>query len=136
MIEAVLVMLNNYFHDLAVAFLFASTIMAHVVVRHWPGPPSPRVATILNRVAWGSLIWIVLGGAVRVWFYREYEWLPRAGTAQVPALGVKHVLLFAITAWGLVGVVNLNRRIRALQSQGHAGLAGAGGKGPGSEDRD
>jgi hypothetical protein len=109
-IEAVAVMLNNYFHDLAVAFLFAASLMAHVVLRHWPGTPSPAVVTLLRRVAWGSLAWVLVGGAVRAWFYRDYEWLPRAGTAQVPALAAKHVLLAVLTVWGLIGVVKLTRR--------------------------
>ncbi len=112
MIEAVLVMLNNYFHDLAVAFLFASSLLSHVVVRHWPGKVPESVAGILMRTAWYSLAWVVAGGAVRAWFYMEYEWLPKAGTVQVPALGVKHVLLFGITAWGLMGVVKLRRSLR------------------------
>jgi hypothetical protein len=112
MIEAVLVMLNNYFHDLAVAFLWASSLLAWVVVGHWPGHPSERVVRLLGRVAWGSLAWVLIGGAIRAYFYREYEWLPKAGTAQVPALALKHVLLFGLTAWGLVGVVRLQRRMR------------------------
>jgi len=109
MIEALAVMLNNYFHDLAVAFLFASSVMAHLVLRQWPGQPTAEVVRLLRRVAWISLAWVVLGGAVRAWFYREYEWLPRAGTAQVPALMVKHVLMFGLTVWGLIGVVRLGR---------------------------
>ena len=113
MIEALLVMMNNYFHDLAVAFLFASSLMSHLVLRYWPGEPSPELGRILLRVAWGSLAWVLVGGAVRAWFYVDYEWLPKAGTAQVPALGVKHILLFALTAWGLVGVVRLQRRLGA-----------------------
>ena len=109
MIEAVLVMLNNYFHDLAVAFLFASSLMAHLVVREWPGTPPPRLVRTLRRVAWTSLLWVLLGGVVRVIFYKEYEWLPKAGTAQVPALMLKHVVLITVTVWGLIGVVKLNR---------------------------
>jgi hypothetical protein len=111
MTEALLVMLNNYFHDLAVAFLWASSLLAHLVVNEWPGKPSDRVATILSRVAWGSLAWVLVGGAIRVWFYREYEWLPRAGTAQIPALMVKHLVLVTLTVWGLVGVVRLQRKL-------------------------
>ena len=111
MTTALLVMLNNYFHDLAVAFLFASTLMAHVVLRYWPGRPSQDVAQVLTRVAWGSLVWVLLGGIVRVIFYKEYEWLPKAGTAQVPALMAKHVVLVVLTVWGLLGVVRLNRRL-------------------------
>jgi hypothetical protein len=112
-IEALLVTMNNYFHDLAVAFLWASSLLAWVVLRHWPGEPSVRVVTLLRRIAWGSFAWVLVGGAVRAWFFREYEWLPKAGTAQVPALAVKHLLLFALTAWGLAGVVRLGRRTAA-----------------------
>ena len=111
MTEAIVVMLNNYFHDLAVAFLFASSLMAHLVLRHWPGPPPAALSRTLQRVAWGSLTWVMLGGVVRAWYYKEYEWLPKAGTAQIPALMVKHVLLVGLTVWGLIGVVGLNRRL-------------------------
>ena len=112
MVEALLVMMNNYFHDLAVAFLFASCLLSHVVVGHWPGKIPERVSTLLLRTAWGSLAWVLLGGVVRVWFYEEYEWSPRAGTAQIPALGVKHMVLFALTVWGLYGVAKLRRMTR------------------------
>jgi len=111
MTEAILVMLNNYFHDLAVAFLWASSLMAHLVLRYWPGRPSEELAKILDRIAWGSLAWVLIGGAIRAWFYQEYEWLPAAGRGQVVALAVKHVLLVGLTVWGLVGVVKLRRRI-------------------------
>jgi len=111
MIEAIFVMMNNYFHDLAVAFLFASCVMARIALHHWPGPPSPRGVEILRKVAWGSLVWVLLGGVVRVYFFQEYEWLPKAGTAQVPALAIKHVVLVALTVWGLIGVVRLNKRL-------------------------
>jgi len=111
MVEALLVMLNNYFHDLAVAFLFASTLMAHLVLRYWPGRPPEDLARTLKRVAWGSLAWVLLGGVVRVIFYKEYEWLPKAGTAQIPALMAKHVVLIGVTVWGLIGVIRLNRRL-------------------------
>ena len=117
MIEALVVMLNNYFHDLAVAFLFAASLMAHLTLRHWPGGPPARVVTLIRRVAWGSLAWIMVGGAVRAWFYADYEWVPRAGTAQIPALVVKHILLMTLTVWGLVGVVRLSR----LSGKGTAG---------------
>ena len=112
MTEAIVIMLNNYFHDLAVAFLFASSLMAHLVLRHWPGPPSAALAQTLKRIAWGSLIWVILGGAVRGWFFKEYEWLPRAGTVQIPVLGAKHVLMFGLTIWGLIGVIKLTRKVR------------------------
>jgi hypothetical protein len=112
MIEALAVMMNSYFHDLAVAFLFASCLMARITLRHWPGSPPPALVSLLQRVAWGSLAWVIVGGAVRAWFFREYEWLPRAGSAQVPALVVKHVFLVALTVWGLAGVLRLQAMSR------------------------
>jgi hypothetical protein len=105
-------MMNNYFHDLAVAFLFATSVMARGTLRFWPGKPSPDMVRFLRRVAWGALTWVLLGGGVRAWYYKEYEWLSKAGTAQVPALVVKHVLLVALTVWGLAGVIGLGRLTR------------------------
>jgi hypothetical protein len=116
MLEALVVMLNNYFHDLAVAFLFASSLMAHLVLRYTQGAPSPRLVAALRRVAWGSLVWVLVGGIVRMIFYQDYEWLPKAGTAQVPALIVKHVIMFGLTIWGLIGVVRLKARAEAVGS--------------------
>ena len=117
MIEALLVMMNNYFHDLAVAFLFASSLLSHVILRHWPQPHSPGLVTALKRIAWGSLAWVVIGGAIRGRFYMEYEWLEKAGTLQLPALVVKHILLLALTFWGHVGVVRLSRKLHDLSPQ-------------------
>ena len=114
MIEALLVMLNSYFHDLSVAFLFASSLLAHVVVRHWPDTPPRRVGEILIRVAWWSLVWVLVGGAVRAWFFNEYEWSPKAGSAQIPAIAAKHVLMVALTVWGLAGVVKLRRKLNDI----------------------
>lgn len=112
MIEAVVVMMNNYFHDLAVAFVFAASLMAHLILRHEPERASAAAVRALRRVAWGALAWVLIGGAIRAWFYREYEWLPKAGTAQVPALVVKHVVLVALAAWGITGIVRLDRVAR------------------------
>ena len=117
MSEAIAVMMNNYLHDLAVAFLFASTLMARVTLSNWPERPPRRLATMLRRVAWWSLAWVIAGGAVRAWFYAEYEWLPKAGTAQVPALVVKHALLVGVTVWGLVGMLRLDRMVREGDSE-------------------
>lgn len=120
MTEAIAVMMNNYFHDLAVAFLFATSWLSWVVLKRWPGTPSPDVVRLLCNVAWGSLAWVLIGGAIRAWFYAEYEWSARAGAAQIPALGVKHVVLFVVTGLGLVGVVRLQRL-----SRGTAGSEGS-----------
>lgn len=114
MTEALLVMLNNYFHDLAVAFLFASSLMAHLVLRCLPQAPPAALVFALTRVAWVSFTWVMLGGAVRTWFFMEYEYLPQAGAGLIPMLIAKHVVLVSVTVMGLVAVVRLKARFRRM----------------------
>ncbi len=116
MTEAMLVMLNNYFHDLAVAFLFASSLMAHLVLRHVKRDSTPpALARALSRIAWFSFTWVMLGGAVRTWYFMQYEYLPQAGKGLVPMLVAKHVVLVGVTVMGLVAVVRLRARLRRLE---------------------
>ena len=112
MTEAILVMLNNFFHDLSVAFLFASSLMAHLVLRYLPGAPPARLAQALSRIAWGSLVWVLAGGGVRTWFFMQYEYLPQAGAGLVPMLVAKHIVLVGVTGLGLVAVVRLKARLK------------------------
>ena len=106
MTEALFVMLNNYFHDLAVAFLFASSLMAHLVVlRSGRGRRRRRSREILQqRVAWGA----DLGHS---WRRRSVVVLQGVRVAaesrngcRCPHSAVKHVLLVGLTDWGLWGL--------------------------------
>jgi hypothetical protein len=100
----VLVLLNNFFHDLSVA-LFACALLGAAAL--WrgasaAGPAARPVVEALDRtarrVAAGSFAGIVVFGAVRTAAFREYEWLPAVGRGIVPALVVKHVVLVALLA--------------------------------------
>lgn len=109
---ALVVMLSNYFHDVAVAFLFAASLLSHLLLRYLPDGVPPGLVKMLGRVAWVSLAWILAGGGVRAYFYQDYEWVTPAGDAQILALAVKHVLLVVLTVWGLVGIRRLRRAVR------------------------
>jgi hypothetical protein len=109
-------MINNLMHDFSVALLIACLFTMWVASRPAAGIPEEslrRLYRSLARVA--AFCWIVIaaGGIVRLWGYREYEWLPAAGRGQLAALALKHAALFALVAAGLAGQIRLRRRFKA-----------------------
>jgi len=103
----VLIMMNNYFHDFAVAVLISNLILFFAFTRGLRGELALNDAqlTVVYRVAkWvsvGSLIWIAIGGAIRTYHYGDFEWVEAAGKGQLVALGVKHTVMGGCTIVGL-----------------------------------
>ena len=56
----------------------------------------------LSRVTYGAFAYVILAGAVRAYYFEEFEWNPAVGRGQTAALVVKHVILFAVTWFGIV----------------------------------
>lgn len=103
----VIVMIANYFHDLAVAVLVTNVLAIYFVGRHFDQHPlHDRVVaelfTKLSRVTYVALGYVVAAGAVRAYFFMDFEWNPAVGRGQVAALVVKHVLLVTLTVLGLL----------------------------------
>ena len=102
----IFVMVSNYFHDLAVALLASNILVVWYLGRLMAKEPS-RGAVLrytlrkLSRVTYGALAFVLVGGAVRAWFFMDYEWNPAVGRGQVAALVVKHILLVTLTIVGL-----------------------------------
>ena len=99
-------MLNNLLHDFSVALLAACLIA--VWIASWPSLGIPRPALraidrVFGRMMAGCWAVILLGGAVRTWAYREYEWAPAAGLGQVAALAAKHAILAVVVVAGFIG---------------------------------
>lgn len=116
---AVLVMLNNYMHDLMTALFAVSAIAAWFLlrsdaIRKAPDALSPVVHGLV-RVGLFSLVWTLLGGGVRAMAYERYEWMEAAGKAQVPALIVKHVILVSLVVAGVVVLYKVRHRIRVFE---------------------
>lgn len=115
---AVLVMLNNYLHDLATAVFAVSAFAAYFLLRSGASRGCadvlrPVVSGIL-RVGFFALAWTLAGGMVRMLAYRKYEWIEAVGRAQVPALIVKHVILVALVTAGVITLLRV-RRVMADQ---------------------
>lgn len=116
---AVFVMLNNWFHDFAVAMLFCSLICLRIIHRRvceqanaaWL-PFARGLASSFNRVTYACWAALILLGIVRTLAYRSFEWEPAAGSGQVTALVLKHILLVAIVLWGTASQLRLRKFFR------------------------
>ena len=114
----VLIVMNNYFHDVATAMLLASALILLVLYRAAKrdgGAAHAWLAALyphLSRVAWGSLLWIVVGGIPRTIFFQEVEWnlADPSNEHLFTALMVKHGLMWVAVALGVV----LWARVRKL----------------------
>jgi hypothetical protein len=103
---AVLLMMNNYFHDVATALLLGSGFAMWLMHKRFVKEGSGDIASIramylgMSRLALFALVWIIIGGIPRTIYYSEFEWAAAAGRGQVHALIVKHILMFIFLGWG------------------------------------
>jgi hypothetical protein len=118
----VIIMMNNYFHDVATALLLASGIAIWVIMRSLGDCREEPVINYflsiyrgMTRLAGFSLIWIIIGGIPRTIFYKELEWASAAGKSQIPALIVKHMLAFTFVGAGIYLWLRLSKKVKRLK---------------------
>ncbi len=119
----VAIMMNNYFHDVATALLAASAFTLHAIVRIQATTANP-VATLFFLRTHAKMVkffrfalwWIVIGGIPRTVFYKSFEWANAADKLQVPALMVKHLLMFVLVVGGIVAWRRLKQKVAQLRS--------------------
>lgn len=106
---SIIIIINNYFHDLATALLLTSAVILWVLGRRAErGGTAERKALAqayptLIRFARGAFVWILLGGIPRTIFFTRFEWDPAVIKGIIPALMVKHVFMVsAIIAGALM----------------------------------
>jgi len=111
----VLLMISNYFHDLAVALLASSIAVVVILGRYLQHHESRvellgHIITRLSRITYGALAFVLIGGIIRAYFFMDYEWNPAVGKGQVAALIVKHIILVSLTIAGIVVHVRYVRK--------------------------
>lgn len=118
----ILIIMNNYLHDLATALLVISTGLLFVMARGVEERSSDEVIHFfiaayekLTYLAIGSLIWIILGGIVRTLAFRKYDWPNAVSKGIVPALIAKHIIIFTAVFIGLYFWVKLRKKVAKLQ---------------------
>lgn len=100
-------MISNYFHDLSVALLASNVLAVYYVGRYLDAHPlqDAIVADLfrkLSRITYWALAYVILAGAVRAYFFMDFEWNPAVGRGQTAALIVKHIILLTVTIFGIV----------------------------------
>lgn len=128
----VAIMMNNYFHDVATAMLAASGFTLHAIVRIQAVMDSQEATMFFLRTHAKmvkffrfALWWIVIGGIPRTVFYTSFEWANAADKLQVPALMVKHVLMFVLVVGGIIAWRRLKVKVAHLRSSLPAELLAA-----------
>ncbi len=118
----IMLMMNNYFHDVATALLLASGVTMWVIYKRFGNGDKQEVRDYFLRLyksitmlARFSLAWIILGGIPRTYFYKEFEWAQYAGKGQVPALIVKHVLAFIFVGIGVYVWLKIRSKVKELR---------------------
>lgn len=116
---SVVIIINNYLHDVATAVLIASAAVVwaldRAVARDGGGRPGELLRLAYPKlvlVARAALVWIILGGIPRTIFFTRYEWDPAVVRGIVPALAIKHVLMAAGVLIGGAMWLRIGRRVR------------------------
>ena len=120
--SGVILMMNNYFHDVATALLLASGIAIWVIYKKFGDSDKPDVREYFLKL-YGSMTflvkfsfaWIILGGIPRTYFYTEFEWSHYAGKSQIPALIVKHILAFLFVGAGAYLWINIRKKVKEIK---------------------
>jgi hypothetical protein len=114
----VLIVINNYLHDVATAILLSSAVILYVLDRQAKGGGEGERKALasayrtLTRFAWGALAWIIVGGIPRTIFFPTYEFIPASVKGIVLDLVIKHVLLVAGVIAGGIMWIRIGKRMR------------------------
>lgn len=125
---AIVLMMNNYLHDVATALLIASGYAIWVLWKNLPPEAGTdavqyfiRMYYKITRLAGFSFVWILLFGIPRVIYYKDFEWSNMAGRGQVPALIAKHILAFTLVACGTALWIKVRKAVRGMEQRQEAG---------------
>ncbi|MEI7814347.1 MAG: hypothetical protein WCJ13_06115 [Coriobacteriia bacterium] len=103
-----LIIMNNYFHDVATAMLFASALIMWMLgkraehdgadMRKW----FPGTYDVLSKIAFWSIVWIVIGGIPRTIFFQQVEWnlADPSNKYLFIALMIKHAMMWIFVVVG------------------------------------
>ena len=120
----IVIIINNYLHDVATAVLLSSAVIFYVLARQAEtGGDGERRAFAraygtLTKFAWGSLAWIIIGGIPRTIFFNQYEFIPASVKGIVLDLVIKHVLLVSGVIVGSVMWVRLGKLAKRYSAGG------------------
>ena len=119
----ILLIMNNYFHDVATATLLAAAVIMWVLERRArSGSPEDLVLLghaypTLTRFANAALVWVIVGGIPRLITFNTHDLGAVRGDLGV-AIAVKHVVEVAAVVAGAVMWRRVRRRVAASGAGG------------------
>lgn len=118
----ILVMMNNYFHDLAAGIVFVCGVVMFVSVKKAQDMGSREVKEFflgvyptLVHIIGGSIIFMLFAGVIRTFTYKDFEWANAVGVGQVYAIIVKHLVLGGIFFYGVTQWVRAHKIVREIR---------------------
>lgn len=118
----VAVMMNNYFHDMATGLLVGSGFALHAILRIQASMNTTQATLFflktnrhMVKLFKFALWWVIIGGVPRTIFYTSFEWANAADKLQVPALAVKHVMMFTAVVWGVYAWRRMQAKVAILR---------------------
>lgn len=74
-----------------------------------------RAYSAFSKFAMYSLVWVLLAGIPRLYYYMSFEWSTTVGDTQIPAIIIKHAVMFGIVGYGLVYWHMFSRKAKAVR---------------------
>jgi hypothetical protein len=117
------IMINNYFHNVAIGLLASSSFALWLIMRNLSETDSRetkeyfiRIYRSMTKLAKFSLAGILIFGVPRTLFYRDFEWANAVSNAQVPAIIVQHILVLGVVAVGVYFWHKLSKKVREIET--------------------
>lgn len=118
----ILIMVVNYSHDIATAFLAVSVLAMWDLARRCPDSGDADLGRYyigvykrITRMALSALCWTLLTSLPRTMYYAEYEAFDAAGDLQVLVISVVHVVMIVLLASGLYYWLRLAKKVKGLK---------------------
>ncbi len=119
----ILVMMNNYFHDVASAMLIIAVLFMVFMTKDIENASRDvkiyfsDVYKKMSHVIGGTVIFIFMAGIVRTFTYKDFEWANAVGAEQVPAIIVKHLIILFFVVYGIIGWLKLHKKIKKIREE-------------------
>lgn len=119
----ILIMMNDYSHDFATAIFLNCTFFMFVLTKYVEDKGAEAKGLVVGiypkmlHVNAGAAIFLFMAGTVRAFTFKEFEWANAVGNNQVPAIIVKHILMFAMFFYSVYIWIRVHKKIQALRKE-------------------
>ncbi len=119
---SVFIMMSNYFHDVATAMLLSSGVILWIITNKLENAKDDRTIDYMlkmyNNIALlglFSIIWILVGGIIRITYYIDFEFYNAKKKGQSSALIIKHIIAIISISIGSYLWIKLSKRIKKIK---------------------